>query len=265
MYVCIVINPYYMKKPIVFILSLFFAVFAFSQQTQYEDVVYLKNGSIIRGMIVEQIPNQTLKIKTADRNLFVFEFDQIEKITKEEIPQELVGEEQKPAPPSNQYVAKENGFESEIDLLLAVQLEWGEPVLGMHAIAGYRFIPQFFMGGGFGVEIYTDGNMLPLFLNIRTDFIKARVTPFFSANVGYAFGWVNGDNGSDWGGIFMEPGIGFRFNIAEHFGLNLSSSLKFQKAYYNVYYYDHNYGGGEYYSRMPETYRLFTFKVGFSF
>jgi len=163
------------------------------------------------------------------------------------------------------YVAKENGFESEIDLLLAVQLEWAEPVLGMHAIAGYRFIPQFFMGGGFGVEIYTDGNMLPLFLNIRTDFVKARVTPFFSANVGYAFGWINGEDGSDWGGIFLEPGIGFRFNIAEHFGLNISSSFKFQKAYFNNHYWDYSYPGNSHYERIPETYRLFIFKVGFSF
>jgi len=254
-----------MKNLFLLITALLLTFAVYSQNIQYEDVVYLKNGSIIRGMIVEQIPNQTLKIKTADRNVFVFEFDQIEKITKEEIPQEFIIEEQKPAPPPNPYVAKENGFESEIDLLLAVQLEWAEPVLGMHAIAGYRFIPQFFMGGGFGVEIYSDGNMLPLFLNIRTDFVKARVTPFFSANVGYAFGWINGEDGSDWGGIFLEPGIGFRFNIAEHFGLNLSSSIKFQKAYSNRYYYDPIYQGDFSYQRIPETYRLFIFKVGFSF
>lgn len=48
-----------------------------------EDVVYLKNGSIIRGLIIEQIPNESLKIQTKDRNVFAFTFDEILKITKE--------------------------------------------------------------------------------------------------------------------------------------------------------------------------------------
>jgi len=254
-----------MKKPIILILTFLISIMAYCQEIQYEDVVYLKNGSIIRGMIVEQIPNKTLKIKTADRNLFVFEYDQIEKITKEEVPQEIVTKQDTEI--KEKYVGKQNGFESTIDLLMGIQLEWAEPVLGMHAIVGYRFIPQFYLGGGLGVEIYTDGNMLPIFLNVRTDFVDARVTPFFAANIGYAFGWVNGYDGSDWGGVFLEPGIGVRFNISEQFGLNLSSSLKFQRGYYHDYYYEPLYPQGEVYHdyRVQETYRLFIFKVGFSF
>jgi len=54
-------------------------------QAFYEDVVYLKNGSIIHGIIIEQIPNQSIKIKTADKNVFVFKIEEIEKISKEEI------------------------------------------------------------------------------------------------------------------------------------------------------------------------------------
>ncbi|RLD34094.1 MAG: hypothetical protein DRJ15_00545 [Bacteroidetes bacterium] len=253
-----------MKKSIVLILSLLFTLLAYSQEIQYEDVVYLKNGSIIHGMIIEQIPNQTIKIKTADGNLFVFEYTQIEKITKEEVPQEYQPKEQKAAPASP-YVGKENGFEGTVDLLFAVQLEWGEPVLGMHFIGGYRFIPQLYLGAGTGVEIYSEETMLPLFVQVRTDFVKAKVTPFFYANVGYAFGWINGEEGSDWGGVFMEPGIGFRFNIAEHFGLNISSSFKFQRAYYADYYYAPYYSQNYHDARIQETYRLFTFKVGFSF
>ena len=255
-----------MKKFYFLLASLLLSFTLLSQDIQYEDVVYLKNGSIIRGMIVEQIPNQTLKIKTADRNVFVFEFDQVEKITKEEVPQDLIKAHQTPAQ-GNKYVAKENGFESTVDIFLAAQLDWGEPVLGLGVNAGYRFIPQLYLGAGTGIELYFDGNMLPLYVTVRTDFIKAPVTPFFSANVGYAFGWINGGDGSDWGGIFIDPGIGVRFNISEHFGLNLSSSLKFQKAYYHDYYYDPLYqeGGGLQDYRVSTTYRLFTFKVGFSF
>lgn len=54
-------------------------------QSNFTDVVYLKNGSIIRGVIVEQVPNQSLKIKTFDKNVFVYKYDEIEKISKEEV------------------------------------------------------------------------------------------------------------------------------------------------------------------------------------
>lgn len=40
-----------------------FATLAFTMNAQqYQDVVYLKNGSVIRGLITEQIPNKSLKI-----------------------------------------------------------------------------------------------------------------------------------------------------------------------------------------------------------
>ncbi|MFN5983557.1 MAG: hypothetical protein ACK479_08835 [Fluviicola sp.] len=47
------------------------------------DVVYLKNGSIIRGQIIEQIPNQSLKIRTNDGSVFVYKMEEVEKIVKE--------------------------------------------------------------------------------------------------------------------------------------------------------------------------------------
>ena len=52
---------------------------------QYEDVVYLKNGSIIHGTIIEQVPNVSIKIKTNDGNVFVYTTEEIQKMTKEEI------------------------------------------------------------------------------------------------------------------------------------------------------------------------------------
>lgn len=257
-------NRKIMKKPILLLLSLLICVITYGQKVQYEDVVYLKNGSIVRGMITEQVPGQAVTIKTADKNIFVFDVGEIEKITKEELP---AGSNQEfPVQKSGSYNGKQKGFEGTVDLMLAMQLGWGEPVMGMSAVVGYRFMPQLFIGGGAGVEMYSEETMLPLMLQVRTDFVEAKVSPFFVMNAGYAFGWVNEESGSDWGGMFMEPGIGFRFNIAEHFGLNISSSFKFQRAYFNHYYWlSEPYPGHEHSERNQETYRLFTFKVGFSF
>lgn len=66
----------------VFALLIFMPVIAVAQQTP-DDVVYLKSGSIIRGMIIEQVPNKSLKIQTKDGNVFVYKMDEVEKITKE--------------------------------------------------------------------------------------------------------------------------------------------------------------------------------------
>ena len=73
-----------MKKHLLIIL-LFLQMFAFSQ-TNYIDILYLKNGSIIRGTITELSVNSQVKIKTTDGSLFVYKWEDVEKIEKEEAP-----------------------------------------------------------------------------------------------------------------------------------------------------------------------------------
>lgn len=64
-------------------LGLFLTTNMLQAQGDLQDVVYLKNGSIVRGIIIEQVPNESLKIQTAGGSLFVYKFEEIEKITKE--------------------------------------------------------------------------------------------------------------------------------------------------------------------------------------
>lgn len=54
----------------------------FAQQ-RMRDVVYLKNGSVIRGIIIEQVPNVSIKIQTSDGSVFAYKMDEIEKLAKE--------------------------------------------------------------------------------------------------------------------------------------------------------------------------------------
>jgi TM2 domain-containing membrane protein YozV len=61
---------------------------------QYEDVVYLKNGFIIRGVIIEQVPGEQIRIKSRDGNVFVFSMEEVERFGKEEVP--LKGPEKRP-------------------------------------------------------------------------------------------------------------------------------------------------------------------------
>jgi len=69
--------------------------FAFGQEAMI-DVVYLKDGSIIRGVIIEQVPNKSIKIQTRDGNVFVYQIDQIDRITKERSGDVVVTERSRP-------------------------------------------------------------------------------------------------------------------------------------------------------------------------
>ena len=71
-----------MKRTILFLVCLMGMTFAFAQGNM-QDVVYLKNGSIIRGNIIEMVPGEMVKIMTADGCVFIYDFVDVEKFTKE--------------------------------------------------------------------------------------------------------------------------------------------------------------------------------------
>jgi len=79
-----------MKKIVTFLVfSIFFLVCAnVSAQTygNYRDAVYLKNGSVIKGIIIENIPNVSIKLQTADGSIFIYKYEEIEKFAKEDVP-----------------------------------------------------------------------------------------------------------------------------------------------------------------------------------
>ncbi len=77
-----------MKKFATIIFCIFLTSIALSQQ-EYEEVVYLKNGSVIKGTIIEQVPDVSIKIQTKDGNVFVYKMEEIERITKEPVQSSL--------------------------------------------------------------------------------------------------------------------------------------------------------------------------------
>ena len=68
-----------MKKILLSMVVCLMTTIAFAQN-DYPDVVYLKSGNIIRGIIIEQVPNESMKIEPPDGSLFVFKIGEIEKI-----------------------------------------------------------------------------------------------------------------------------------------------------------------------------------------
>ena len=69
-----------MTKLATFLCAFCLGISALQAQSGMNDRVFLKNGSIIRGAILEMIPDSTVKIHTSDGSLFVFRVSEIEKI-----------------------------------------------------------------------------------------------------------------------------------------------------------------------------------------
>mgnify|MGYP003496006093 CR=1 FL=1 len=58
-------------RKLLLVLTLLLSISTYVAAQNYTEVVYLKNGSIIKGVIIEQVPNVSLKIKTSDGSLII--------------------------------------------------------------------------------------------------------------------------------------------------------------------------------------------------
>lgn len=70
-----------MRKTVLLLVMLIVGVTT-SVAQDMQEIVYLKNGSAIKGIVIEQIPDKSLKLKTSDGSVFVFQMEEVDKIVK---------------------------------------------------------------------------------------------------------------------------------------------------------------------------------------
>ena len=70
-------------KKITLLFALLLASTFGSFAQDYQETVYLTDGSIIKGFILEQVPDDYLKIETASGKIYIIDMYEVEKITKE--------------------------------------------------------------------------------------------------------------------------------------------------------------------------------------
>jgi hypothetical protein len=148
---------------------------SFSQQN-YEDVIYLKNYNIIHGMIIEQIPNESIKIKTKDNNVFYFKISEIEKITKEVNTNDIVK-------PKKNIVLSKNRFFNITEFAYG----FSDKVIGLQTINGVTLGESISLGIGIGYDKYPDIGLCPIFLDFRYFITKNNISPFVELPVGQSF------------------------------------------------------------------------------
>lgn len=244
------------------------AVPAFAQN--YEDVVHLKNGSIIKGTIVEQVPNESLKIQTREGNLFVYKMDEVQKMAKEISTVSRGG-----ANRAKGQFNKPKGYMGLAELGFGFGVgDQAATRYSLTMVNGYRFLPQFAVGLGVGVEQFAyeiirtgekkTETAIPVFLHLRSDFINGKVSPFVAFNAGYNIA-MDGED-SRFKGMMLEPVLGVSFNIGEKNRMVIGASYKMNRVEYKR---ESGYNNGSYYidtSRMEKgTGSAINLKVGISF
>ena len=77
-----------MRRYVMIIIALMMTLSSLYAQGYLQDIVYMKDGTIIRGTILERIPFETLKIRTADGNELILNINDVTK-TQKELPPDL--------------------------------------------------------------------------------------------------------------------------------------------------------------------------------
>ncbi len=236
-----------------------------------EDVVYLKNGSAIRGVIIEQVPNESLKIQTRDGNVLSYSMVEVEKLTKERSRRRNLRGER--GPRQRKPFNKPQGFMKLFEAGGGVTSGggFGATRASVSMIVGYRLNPHFAVGVGAGAEGYfytwyvrADHSAqyqvngpdlsLPLFLHLRSDILKRSVSPYVSVNLGYCLPVIG-----HFKGAMLDSSMGVGFNIGPKNRMTVGVGYIMNQADYTVEDSWQGYLSG---SALSDGFKL---KVGLSF
>jgi len=218
------------------------------------DIVYLKDGSVLKGQIVSYEQGRSLLFKLQNGETITLQDANIARIVQD------TGE-----PRSNSYdgltqtrpkkVKKEpvynfseRGFYDVLSLgSLNTRTSNSEFKMGisLHNVAGFQFSRMLGIGLGLGIETYgTDDRevIYPVFAEFRGYFNKKIKAPYYTLNAGYGFMATNEREfiTEARGGWMLHPAVGLRFSANKHSNITADIGYKFQKAYYRR---DFNFNG----------------------
>ncbi len=144
-------------RKLLLVLTLLLSISTYVAAQNYTEVVYLKNGSIIKGVIIEQVPNVSLKIKTGDGSLIICQMSDVTKITKEE---RYTRDYRKD---TNDRKAARNtlkGYKGFVDFAYIGDVsDYNASKIELSTTHGYQFNNYFFVGGGVAFNYYTDADL----------------------------------------------------------------------------------------------------------
>ena len=199
-----------------------FNINARAQKT--EDVIYLKNGWVIRGKVIEST-GEAIKIETHDKNIFVFKNAELLEQKKEPIS-------------GGEINYKKRGFVNytEMGPLGAANRASNNvttSAFSLQTINGYKFNQYLYTGAGIGVDLYALQTLLPLFVSLRGDLNnKTNFIPYYFVDGGYSINSTLNDNPLKKyeGGPMFACGLGLKIMFTRNAGFLFSLGYRYQKA-----------------------------------
>lgn len=226
-----------MKKYLVLVLSILISIATFGQNN-YQEVVYLKNGQVIKGVIIEQVPNKSIKIENAEGIVSEFQMAEIEKFGKEKLP-------------SSEYQNKKAKIGSGyIGLTIGASIPIGYFASRSNGLAnfgyqlnGIEFGYLFSKYIGASATVFVAENPISLDSVAPWKYGSIMIGPLFTLKltkkiewdlkpmIGYSLTTVPDlrDGAEEASAASYSVGTQFRYNLNKHFSLMLSSDF-----YYSV-------------------------------
>lgn len=249
-------------KKLIALCALFVAVVSttWAQTSAFKDIIYLKNGSIIKGKITEDIPGKTMKIQTVGGSTFVYNYADIEKTAKERVKEEApVASVNEPATSYNEPAWIENdtrpnsqttrrGYHAMIDFGPQYASVDGNNAYGaeLSTTHGFQIFNCLFAGLGTGVSYYhiddaSDSNavFIPLYTSVRYIPINGSFSPFIELRGGYdVYSNIDGN------GVYFAANVGLRLGSGKK-AFNLMAGYTYRtmdmEYYSKRHYYASNY------------------------
>ncbi len=220
-------NPVH-RTGITFVIFFLFVINASAQHK--EDVLYLKNGSVIHGLILNDSVRNNIRILNHAGDILSFEASIIDTIRHEK-PFEYKA-----------FVFNRRGSEFNLNGALLIHSgnhNIGKTVIpGISAGYGYRFQPYFTAGTELGIEFY-EWLQIPVSVFVRFRMSQNTVSPIFYFKTGYSLPAEKRD--ADWdysytgsGGPLAIAGIGVEKILSENASFNFSFSWNYQELNYHL-------------------------------
>lgn len=207
-------------------------------QNKMQDIIYLKNGSILHGTISEIKINESVTLLSNCGDTWVLKQSDIDRIEKVPLTRNQVKREM----PQETKDYMQNRFYSGLQLgfLFGGEMETPFPALSLMFMNGYQFDFGLSAGVGLGIDLMSEISM-PVVGELRYTFLKSKVSHFVFFQGGYSFALQDPDpydydyydyyesNIDSKGGYILNPGIGYRINLNEKKAFLLNIGYKYMQ------------------------------------
>jgi hypothetical protein len=213
-----------MKTLFLTIFMAFMAVAAFGQDKM--DVVYLKDGRVVKGSIIKPLDADGIQIMTTESDVYTFAAEDVARVARETFQHENL---------NNKIIVHDGeGFTNITTLGLGFgvgtvgdegEVNNDQTYFALHTVNGYHLNRALSMGIGVGIEWYDGYELVPLYADIRYHPALTEWAPFFYGNLGFGLGFL--ENNHD-GGLMGGLGGGIQKSVNPNLALVGSLGYRFQ-------------------------------------